>query len=67
VVTSGTAGVGISVRIYAKRGPPTSGPGAPNSWLIAFGRPGSPWAAWLLMRLRCAFAGPEVKAFIDRI
>jgi len=71
VVTSGTAaGVGFGPGIYAKTGTADiQGQEQPNSWLIAFD-PAKDIAVGCLVvnaGYGASFAGPEVKAFLDRV
>jgi cell division protein FtsI/penicillin-binding protein 2 len=70
VVTSGTAApVGFGPGIYAKTGTADiTGQGQPNSWLIAFEPSRNIAVACLVVNAGygAQFAGPEVKAFLDR-
>jgi cell division protein FtsI/penicillin-binding protein 2 len=70
VVTSGTAAsVGFGPDVYAKTGTAdVAGQGKPDSWLIAFD-PGKDVAVACLVidaGYGAQYAGPEVKAFLDR-
>ena len=70
VVTSGTAaGVGFGPGIYAKTGTADiQGQEQPNSWLIAFDPAKDVAVGCLVVNAGygASFAGPEVKAFLDR-
>jgi hypothetical protein len=69
VVTSGTAaGLGFGPNVYAKTGTADiQGQGKPNSWFIAFDPTRDVAVACLVLNSGYgnAFAGPEVKAFLD--
>ncbi len=71
VVTSGTAaGVGFGPGIYAKTGTADiQGQEQPNSWLIAFDPAKDVAVGCLVVNAGygASFAGPEVKAFLDRV
>jgi Penicillin binding protein transpeptidase domain/NTF2-like N-terminal transpeptidase domain len=70
VVTSGTAaGIGFGPDVYAKTGTAQiQGQEQPNSWLIAFDPAKDVAVACLVVNAGygAQFAGPEVKAFMDR-
>ena len=70
VVTSGTAEpIGFGPGIYAKTGTADiRGQGQPNSWLIAFDPSRDVAVGCLVLNAGygAQFAGPEVKAFLDR-
>jgi hypothetical protein len=70
VVTSGTAApVGFGRGVYAKTGTAdVNGQGQPNSWLIAFEPSRDVAVACLVVNAGygAQFAGPEVRAFLDR-
>lgn len=69
VVTSGTAAsVGFGPGVYAKTGTADVGQGRPDSWMIAF-YPGKNVAVACLVPdagYGAQYAGPEVRAFLDR-
>ena len=71
VVTSGTAaGVGFGPGVYAKTGTADiQGQEQPNSWLIAFDPAKDVAVACLVVNAGygAQFAGPEAKAFLDRL
>jgi cell division protein FtsI/penicillin-binding protein 2 len=71
VVTSGTAaGVGFGPGIYAKTGTADiQGQEQPNSWLIAFDPAKDVAVGCLVVNAGygAQFAGPEAKAFLDRL
>ncbi|HUC22477.1 MAG TPA: penicillin-binding transpeptidase domain-containing protein [Streptosporangiaceae bacterium] len=70
VVTSGTAdAIGFGPDVYAKTGTADiDGQGQPNSWLIAFEPSADVAVACLVVDAGygAQYAGPEVKAFLDR-
>jgi hypothetical protein len=70
VVTSGTAApIGFGPDVYAKTGTADiNGQGQPNSWLIAFVPSRDAAVACLVVNAGygAQFAGPEVKAFLDK-
>jgi cell division protein FtsI/penicillin-binding protein 2 len=70
VVTSGSAaGIGFGPDVYAKTGTAQiQGQEQPNSWLIAFDPAKDVAVACLVVNAGygAQFAGPEVKAFMDR-
>jgi hypothetical protein len=70
VVTSGTAaGIGFGADVYAKTGTAAiKGQDQPNSWLIAFDPAKDVAIACLVVNAGygAQFAGPEVKAFLDK-
>jgi cell division protein FtsI/penicillin-binding protein 2 len=70
VVTSGTAAsIGFGSGVYAKTGTAQiQGQDQPNSWIIAFDPAKDVAAACLVVNAGygAQFAGPEVKAFLDR-
>jgi cell division protein FtsI/penicillin-binding protein 2 len=69
VVTSGTAAsVGFGPGVYAKTGTADVGQGRPDSWLIAFDPAQDVAIACLVVDAGYGahYAGPEVKAFLDR-
>jgi len=70
VVTSGTAaGIGFGPGVYAKTGTADiQGQEQPNSWLIAFDPAQDVAVACLVVNAGygAQFAGPEVKAFLDK-
>jgi hypothetical protein len=71
VVTSGTAaGIGFGPGVYAKTGTADiQGQEQPNSWLIAFDPAKDVAVACLVVNAGygAQFAGPEVKAFLDKL
>jgi hypothetical protein len=71
VVTSGTAAsIGFGPGVYAKTGTADiKGQEQPNSWLIAFDPAKDIAAACLVVNAGygAQFAGPEVKAFLDKV
>lgn len=71
VVTSGTAaGVGFGPGVYAKTGTADiQGQEQPNSWLVAFKPDKDVAVACLVVNAGygAQFAGPEAKAFLDRV
>jgi cell division protein FtsI/penicillin-binding protein 2 len=71
VVTSGTAaGIGFGPGVYAKTGTAQIvGQEQPNSWLIAFEPARDVAVACLVVNAGygAQFAGPEVKAFLDKL
>jgi hypothetical protein len=70
VVTSGTAaGIGFGSDVYAKTGTADiKGQGKPNSWLIAFDPARDVAVGCLIVNAGygAQYAGPEVKAFLDK-
>jgi len=69
VVTSGTAAsVGFGPGVYTKTGTADVGQGRPDSWLIAFEPDENVAVACLVpdAGYGAKYAGPEVKAFLDR-
>ena len=70
VVTSGTAaGIGFGPDVYAKTGTAQIvGQEQPNSWIIAFDPARDVAVACLVVDAGygAQFAGPEVKAFLDK-
>jgi cell division protein FtsI/penicillin-binding protein 2 len=70
VVTSGTAApIGFGPSVYAKTGTAQiHGQDQPNSWIIAFDPAKDVAVACLVVNAGygAQFAGPEVKAFLDK-